>query len=123
MSADRGAYVDQSQSLNIFCDNPTSSVLQSIHMYGWNKGLKTGMYYLRTKPPVHAQQFTLSHDMPKPLTVEEPNRGSSNKEDITERQNSSEIDPSKVEGAKEATEEVEVLVCRRNDPTCTSCSA
>ncbi|RYZ46840.1 MAG: ribonucleoside-diphosphate reductase subunit alpha, partial [Sphingobacteriales bacterium] len=49
MAADRGAYICQSQSLNLFVDAPTTGKLTSMHFYGWKKGLKTGMYYLRTK--------------------------------------------------------------------------
>jgi ribonucleoside-diphosphate reductase alpha chain len=50
MSADRALYICQSQSLNIFMDEPTLGKVSSMHFYGWKKGLKTGMYYLRTKP-------------------------------------------------------------------------
>jgi ribonucleoside-diphosphate reductase alpha subunit len=59
MAADRGAYICQSQSLNLFIENPTSSKLTSMHFYGWRKGLKTGMYYLRTKAATQAVQFTV----------------------------------------------------------------
>jgi len=59
MSADRGAFIDQSQSLNIFMENPTLSKLSSMHMYGWKKGLKTGMYYLRTRSKAKPQQVTV----------------------------------------------------------------
>jgi ribonucleoside-diphosphate reductase alpha subunit len=59
MSADRGVYIDQSQSLNIFMENPTSAKLSSMHMYGWKKGLKTGMYYLRTRAKARAIQITV----------------------------------------------------------------
>ena len=59
MAADRGAYIDQSQSLNIFVENPTMAKLSSMHMYGWKKGLKTGMYYLRTRAKTRAQQVTV----------------------------------------------------------------
>jgi len=59
MAADRGAYIDQSQSLNIFMENPTLAKLSSMHMYGWKKGLKTGMYYLRTRAKTRAQQVTV----------------------------------------------------------------
>lgn len=58
-SADRGAYVCQSQSLNLFVENPTFSKLSSMHFYGWQKGLKTGMYYLRSKAAVDPIKFTL----------------------------------------------------------------
>jgi ribonucleotide reductase alpha subunit len=59
MSADRGAYIDQSQSLNIFMENPSMAKLSSMHVYGWKKGLKTGMYYLRTRAKARAQQVTV----------------------------------------------------------------
>ena len=59
MSADRGIYVCQSQSLNLFMDNPDFNKLYSMHMYSWSKGLKTGMYYLRTKAVAQTQQFTI----------------------------------------------------------------
>src|SRR5690606_18534939 len=49
MAADRGAFIDQSQSLNIFIESPNFAKMSSMHFYGWEKGLKTGMYYLRTK--------------------------------------------------------------------------
>jgi ribonucleoside-diphosphate reductase alpha subunit len=59
MAADRGRYIDQSQSLNLFVENPTVPKLSSMHMYTWKSGLKTGMYYLRTKAKSKAIQFTL----------------------------------------------------------------
>ena len=59
MSADRGVYIDQSQSLNIFMENPSLAKLSSMHLYGWKKGLKTGMYYLRTRAKAKAQQVTV----------------------------------------------------------------
>lgn len=59
MAADRGAFIDQSQSFNIHVAEPNYGKLTSIHFYGWKKGLKTGMYYLRTKPAAQAIQFTV----------------------------------------------------------------
>ena len=59
MSADRGAYIDQSQSLNIFMENPSMAKLSSMHLFGWKKGLKTGAYYLRTRAKARAQQVTV----------------------------------------------------------------
>jgi ribonucleotide reductase alpha subunit len=59
MSADRGAYICQSQSLNLWIENPTYQTLTSMHFYGWERGLKTGMYYLRRKAKHQAQQFTI----------------------------------------------------------------
>ncbi len=59
MAADRGAFICQSQSLNIFMENANFAKLTSMHFYGWKKGLKTGMYYLRTKAAVEAIKFTI----------------------------------------------------------------
>ncbi|KAG6844039.1 ribonucleoside reductase large subunit Cdc22 [Tephrocybe sp. NHM501043] len=59
LSADRGAFICQSQSLNIHLQAPTLGQLTSMHFYGWKKGLKTGMYYLRTRPAAQAIQFTV----------------------------------------------------------------
>ncbi|BAT22615.1 hypothetical protein [Yellowstone lake phycodnavirus 3] len=66
MAADRGAYIDQSQSLNIFMENPSLAKLSSMHLYGWKKGLKTGMYYLRTRAKARAQQVTVPVATAKP---------------------------------------------------------
>lgn len=59
MAADRGAFIDQSQSLNIHIAEPNYGKLTSMHFYAWKLGLKTGMYYLRTKPAANAIQFTV----------------------------------------------------------------
>ena len=66
MSADRGAYICQSQSLNLWMEDPTYNSLTSMHFYSWKKGLKTGIYYLRRKAKHQAQQFTIA-----PEAVEE----------------------------------------------------
>jgi ribonucleoside-diphosphate reductase alpha subunit len=59
MAADRGRFIDQSQSLNLFIEQPTLAKLSSMHLYSWKKGLKTGMYYLRTKAKAKAIQVTI----------------------------------------------------------------
>ena len=63
MAADRGAFIDQSQSLNIFMENANFAKLTSMHFYGWKAGLKTGMYYLRTKSATDAIKFTLDKEV------------------------------------------------------------
>merc|ERR1711966_485802 len=65
MAADRGAYIDQSQSLNIHMTDATTAKLSSMHFHGWSLGLKTGMYYLRTKAAVDAIKFTVDVDKVK----------------------------------------------------------
>ena len=59
LAKERGPYICQSQSMNIFVEGPTNAKLSSIHMYAWKSGLKTGMYYLRTRPRTKAIQFTV----------------------------------------------------------------
>ena len=60
MSRQRGYFIDQSQSLNLFMEDPDYSKLTSMHFYAWKSGLKTGMYYLRTKSAVNAIKFSLT---------------------------------------------------------------
>ena len=62
MAADRGKFIDQSQSMNLFMESPTLSKLSSMHMYAWKSGLKTGMYYLRSKAKARPIQFSLEPD-------------------------------------------------------------
>lgn len=67
MAADRGAFICQSQSLNLFIQNPNFAKLTSMHFYAWKKGLKTGMYYLRTKAASDAIKFTVEHQAEQQL--------------------------------------------------------
>jgi len=74
LAADRGAYICQSQSLNIFMENANFGKLTSMHFYGWEKGLKTGMYYLRTKAATDAIKFTVDktvEELPLLMDVED----------------------------------------------------
>ncbi len=75
MSRHRGYFIDQSQSLNLFMENANMAKLTSMHFYAWKSGLKTGMYYLRTKSAVDAIKFTLKKEVknePAPAMVEAP---------------------------------------------------
>merc|ERR1719217_1430817 len=63
MAADRGAFIDQSQSFNVHMSDANSGKLTSMHFYAWKKGLKTGMYYLRSKAAVDAIKFTVDQQM------------------------------------------------------------
>ncbi len=74
MAADRGAYICQSQSLNLFVDSPTTSKLTSMHFYAWKKGLKTGMYYLRSQAATQAVQFTVEKQASNDITPVAPNQ-------------------------------------------------
>ena len=101
MAASRGAFIDQSQSLNIHLANPTIAQLTNMHMYGWKSGLKTGMYYLRTLPKANPLQFTIDAQVIQALKPLELSRAVSN--------NSSE-------------EELEKLVCTKKED-CFSCGS
>lgn len=100
MSAERGVFVCQSQSLNLFMDNPDFNKLSSMHMYAWSKGLKTGMYYLRTKAVAQAQQFTIEPE--NKTNGNEGNEGNDNNDD---------------------EEDLTKFICRRDDPECIACSS
>ena len=63
MSADRGRFICQSQSMNLWVEDPNYNTLTSMHFYSWKKGLKTGIYYLRRKAKHQAQQFTLEPEL------------------------------------------------------------
>jgi len=69
MSRQRGYFIDQSQSLNLFMENANYSKLTSMHFYAWKSGLKTGMYYLRTKAAVDAIKFTLDNTKKKEVPI------------------------------------------------------
>jgi ribonucleoside-diphosphate reductase alpha chain len=69
MSRHRGYFIDQSQSLNLFMENANYAKLTSMHFYAWKSGLKTGMYYLRTKAAVDAIKFTLDNTAKKNVPV------------------------------------------------------
>ena len=72
MSRHRGYFIDQSQSLNLFMQDANYSKLTSMHFYAWKSGLKTGMYYLRTKAAVDAIKFTLNNDKKAvPIEIQE----------------------------------------------------
>ena len=73
LSIQRGPFICQSQSLNIFMEEPDFKRLSSMHFYGWSKGLKTGSYYLRTRPRVKTQKFTLEPPSNKPSLKVEAN--------------------------------------------------
>merc|ERR1712228_876617 len=62
MAADRAPFIDQSQSMNVHIAEPNTSKLTSMHFYAWKKGLKTGMYYLRTRPKADAIKFTVDQE-------------------------------------------------------------
>ena len=74
MAVARGAFICQSQSLNLFVADPNYAKLTSMHFYSWKRGLKTGMYYLRTRAPVMAQKFTVDPELQKAAEKSEQDR-------------------------------------------------
>lgn len=106
MAADRGAFICQSQSLNLFVDNPTTAKLTSMHFYGWKKGLKTGMYYLRTQAAAQAVQFTVEKQGSTAMEPVVP------KADVTNPSQASDIEPTEITGP----------VCTMEEG-CVTCSA
>ncbi|XP_011311551.1 ribonucleoside-diphosphate reductase large subunit [Fopius arisanus] len=110
MAADRGAFIDQSQSTNVHMANPTPEKLTSMHFFGWESGLKTGMYYLRTKPATNAIQFTVDKSKLK------ASQGVNGADSTVNRSFNGSMNTSVVE-------EDPVLVCsRENGDACMACS-
>ena len=72
MSADRGAFICQSQSFNVFVESADPKIINSVHLYGHSLGLKTGSYYIRTKPALSSQNFSMDYSMEKKLKSKEP---------------------------------------------------
>jgi len=98
-SAERGPYVCQSQSLNIHLEDPDFAKMTNVHFYGWKKGLKTGMYYLRSRPKAKITAFTLDP------TKQNQNTGNAST------------------STKQQPSEEEIMACRRDNPEgCVMCS-
>jgi ribonucleoside-diphosphate reductase alpha subunit len=110
MAADRGAYICQSQSLNLFVDSPNSSKLTSMHFYAWKKGLKTGMYYLRSQAATQAVQFTVEKQSNHDISPVIPSSATYITSTTTMQQN--DVEPAIAEGA----------VCTMQDG-CVSCGS
>lgn len=104
MAADRGAFICQSQSMNLWVEDPNYNILSSMHFYSWQKGLKTGIYYLRRKAKHQAQQFTL-----QPV------------EKTDEKEQKQEKDEEKEKGQEKKQEKEQEKY--RDDEICESCSA
>ncbi|KAL0134319.1 hypothetical protein PUN28_001250 [Cardiocondyla obscurior] len=135
MAADRGAFIDQSQSLNIHIGDPTTEKLTSMHFYGWKSGLKTGMYYLRTKPAANPIQFTV--DQSKLQNRDSVASSNSSSSTIDNTVDSSPIqspkkdvnDDDNAEKRKQLNEQASknleaMLACsRKNKEACTVCSS
>lgn len=108
MAADRGAFICQSQSLNLFLDGATVNKLGSMHFYAWKKGLKTGMYYLRTKSAVDPIKFTLSEKHQRKF-IDHVQISESETVSIIETSTKQEMNPSELQEMFAATETQTVI--------------
>ncbi len=116
MAADRGAFICQSQSLNVFMEAPTFAKLSSMHFYAWQKGLKTGMYYLRSKAATDPIKFTLGQKHQQKFVANAavaPEAAVSVPADVKQAPKMEALDVSALQGK----------VCSLDDPTCEACSA
>ncbi len=127
MAADRGAFICQSQSLNVFMESPTFAKLSSMHFYAWQKGLKTGMYYLRSKAATDPIKFTLSQKhQNKFVSVADGNRDSIVGPIVGAREVSSSPMEALIEAPTMTALDLSTVagkVCSIDDPTCEACSA
>ena len=115
MAADRGAYIDQSQSLNVFIQDANYSKLTSMHFYGWEKGLKTGMYYLRTRPAAEPIKFTVDVTKLRQQQLQDVQNGQS---DLFAKNGKAEHVPEVTNSLGENAPKA----CSIDDPDCISCS-
>jgi ribonucleoside-diphosphate reductase alpha chain len=127
MAAHRGAFICQSQSLNLFMENPTYAKLTSMHFHAWKQGLKTGCYYLRTKAPVMAQKFTVDPRLVQGSVSHEEadDSGSESEEELTpQEKKAKERAALKDRLAREFEESVkEAKEAAANGEGCTMCSS
>lgn len=118
MSADRGAFICQSQSLNVFMESPTYSKLSSMHFYAWQKGLKTGMYYLRSKAATDPIKFTLSKKHQQKFVA----KAETNDPIVTASVTAENAAPAPTMSVL-TIEDVSGKICSLDDPDCEACSA
>ena len=122
MAADRGAFIDQSQSLNIHMKEATHGNMTSMHFYGWKQGLKTGMYYLRTRPAAEAIKFTVDAGM---LEVSAKENVGKNQDVVVKKMESLKVEQVVMMNGTgvEISYEDQVLACSRENPEgCEMCS-
>ncbi len=118
MAADRGAFICQSQSLNLHVESPTFSKLTSMHFYGWKKGLKTGMYYLRTKAAVDAIKFTVEKQVNQVVTEAES-------EEVMATAETSQISNMVAQNGNISLDDQDTSgpACSIDDPDCEACGS
>ena len=131
MAAHRGAFICQSQSLNLSMENPTYAKLTSMHFYAWKQGLKTGCYYLRTKAPVMAQKFTIDPRMlqattaGRSLSIEDASDSESDNEELTAEEKKAKARAALIDRLSREYEEsvAEAKAAAASGEGCTMCSS
>ena len=121
MAADRGAYICQSQSMNLFLENPNFSKLSSMHFYAWKKGLKTGMYYLRSKAAVDPIKFTVAQNLQESRVSKTSSEGL--KVENTQTNNDATSMDANTNTNVEMKVEDAPQVCSLDDPDCLMCGS
>ena len=128
MAADRGAYICQSQSLNLFIENANFAKLTSMHFYAWKKGLKTGMYYLRTKSAADAIKFTVDQSKLKEsvaIAVESASEGAEVEQQVAVAEERANTFTAEVNNgmSSEEKDSLSQIACSLDNPdACESCS-
>ena len=125
MAAQRGAFICQSQSLNLSIENPTYAKLTSMHFHAWKQGLKTGCYYLRTKAPVMAQKFTVDPRMVQGAVtqVEEDDSESESDDELTPEEKKAKTRAALLAKLAKEYEDASKKPGDANEEGCTMCSA
>ncbi|XP_066595733.1 ribonucleoside-diphosphate reductase large subunit-like [Prorops nasuta] len=121
MAADRGAFIDQSQSMNVHLAQPTTEQLTSMHFYGWQMGLKTGMYYLRTKPAANAIQFTVDKSKLMKVSKVSPKKSTISENGV----NNSPVNTAMTRNGNGSVDEDEIILAcsRENGDACMACGS
>ncbi len=121
LSADRGAFICQSQSLNLFVESPNFKKLSSMHFYGWQRGLKTGMYYLRSKAAVDPIKFTLGEKYQRTNSLDDTSISDIGSNQV-ENNNHLKEDESDYKMLTDNSISMGA-VCNMDDPDCLACSS
>lgn len=117
MAADRGAFICQSQSMNLFVENPNFGKLSSMHFYAWQKGLKTGMYYLRSKAATDPIKFTVKKEAQDEVLKRKASNANGPVNDNSHDLLNLPLDRGDLDTS------MEVKACSLDDPTCLSCGS
>jgi ribonucleoside-diphosphate reductase alpha subunit len=112
-AADRAPFICQTQSMNLFISEPTLAKMTSMHFYAWQKGLKTGIYYLRTRTKANAQQFTVDPSLLQSVKKKEIKHENNNKND----------EETELVVVQKMNIDIEGFVCSKDNPDCEACGA